>query len=362
MINLKSLLFSTIFLLVISQSSCVFFEKNPEDIRNELLLNGLTEPRFAEVELRITIRNVTVLQGNELIVSNREKGIPDNTPPTLKIWCSQPQDYINQKDVRLLYTSPEPDQKFTDKTNGNLIFYRDLANKLKTGDSIVISARYKYTAYNYTSPPELLKNNQSTYYDNGYERFLKQEDFIELSDSIKSKSNMIVGSEKDPHLKAKLIYNWVRDNMKYAYPVLKRSAAEALRSCTGDCGQYSYLFIALCRSATIPSRLVSGFMIAPDTASYHVWSEIQLPGLGWLPVDCTDKNGFLNLDNRRLVTSRGMNIPLTNVPLWANYQNSEANGKEGKTDFMQLATVVMSGMKAEIRTQRLIIAINRENK
>ena len=140
--------------------------------------------------------------------------------------------------------------------------------------------------------------------------------------------------------------------MKYQWPVQKRSALEAFRTCTGDCGQYSYLFIALSRAAQIPSRLVTGFMLAPDTVSYHVWAEIDLPGLGWMPVDCNDKNGFLKLDNRRLVSARGMNIPLPNVPVWATYKNSDAQNR--RTDFMQMVTTVISGYKANITSRRII--------
>ncbi len=348
----KLILLAILSVLAFTVNSCTLYEAAPNLAHDKLLMSWLSDPRYVETELRVTIKNFKVLTGNELIKANREMNIPDNTPPTFRIWSSQPLEYINQKNVQFLGVSQEPDEKWTDTENGNVIFYWDIAKRLKDGDSIVISRRFRYDLFNFAVPQDIQTANAPDGMIEDPARFLLSEEFLELNDSIKAKAASIAGSETDPLKKARLFYDWTRGNMKYEWPVLVRGAGEALKTCKGDCGQYSYLYIALCRSANIPSRLVSGFMLAPDTLSYHVWSEIQLPGLGWVPVDCTDKNGFLSLDNRRLVTSRGMNILLRNVPVWATYKNSEA--QNGKTDFMQMMTTVISGCKAEVSSRRII--------
>ncbi|MBK7868955.1 MAG: transglutaminase domain-containing protein [Ignavibacteriales bacterium] len=348
----KLLLLSSLLLLSLGVNSCTFIENSNKDTQNHITHNWLGEPRFVEAELLVIIKNVEILKGDSLINHNKRMGIPKNTPPTFRLWSSQPKNYINQRDVQYLSVSPAPTESFTEDENQNLIHYWDLMKSLKTGDSLVISRKVRYTVYNLTTPDNIDQINSSAFFEDDPTRFLISEEFLEITDSIKAKAAEVTVGETNSVKKTKLLYDWVRGNMEYTWNVPERSAESALRTCSGDCGQFSYLFIALCRASGIPARLVSGFMLAPDTISYHVWSEVQFPGTGWLPVDCTDKNGFLSLDNRRLVTSRGMNIPLFNVPEWADYKNSEA--KEDRTDFMQMVTVVMSGVKANIRTQRII--------
>lgn len=332
-------------------STCALYNPSPEKLHEELVRSWLSEGRDVDVELQVVIKNVKKLEGNELVTDNKEKGLPANTPPVFRLWSAQPQEYINIRNFEYNATNPTPDDIFTDPENGNLIYYWELEKKLKTGDSIVISRRLSYDLYSIKVPDDITPG-LALFSNGNTSRFLGEEEFIEITDDIKQKAATITAGTEDPVIKTKALYNWVNSNMKYEWPVAKRGALEAFRTCKGDCGQYSYLFIALSRASGIPARLVSGFMLAPDTVSYHVWTEVELPGLGWLPVDCTDKNGFLQLDNRRLVSSRGMNIPLKHIPDWATYKNSDA--QKGKTDFMQMVTGVISGYKANITTRRII--------
>lgn len=351
---LLRLAFVPFFLLF---GSCAFYTPSPKALHEEMIKGWLSKGRKVEVELQVTIKNVRRLEGAELSAANVEKGLPANTPPVFRLWSAQPQEYINIRNFEYKRTDPAPDDIFRDTVNGNLIYYWQLENKLKTGDSLVISRRIHYDLFSIKVPEDLTTQASSTANGNN-SRFLGSEEFIEISDSIKAKAAEITAGAEDPVSKTRALYKWVNANMKYEWPVPKRGALEAFRSCKGDCGQYSYLFIALSRASGIPARLVSGFMLAPDTVSYHVWSEVDLPGLGWLPVDCTDKNGFLELDNRRLVSSRGMNIPLKHVPAWATYKNSDV--QNGITDFMQMVTGVISGYNAQISTKRIIHRFDRK--
>ncbi len=338
-------------------SSCAFYTPAPEKLHEGLIKSWLSDGRKVEVELQVIIKNVKRLDGAELAAANKEKNLPPDTPPVFRLWSAQPQEYINIRNFEYPSTTPKPDDIFTDPENGNLIYYWELEKKLMTGDSLVISRRIQYDLFS-VKVPEDITSDGFLFSSGNTSRFLGEEEFIEVTDSIKTKAVEITAGAEDPLSKTRALYKWVNSSMKYEWPVPKRGALEAFRSCKGDCGQYSYLFIALSRASGIPARLVSGFMLAPDTVSYHVWAEVDLPGLGWLPVDCTDKNGFLQLDNRRLVSSRGMNILLKHVPEWANYKNSDA--QNGKTDFMQMVTGVISGYKAEINTRRIIHRFDRK--
>ncbi len=346
-----TLIRTSLLLFPLFFGSCAFYTPSPEKLHDDLIKSWLSDRKKVDVELQVIIKNVKRLEGAELAAANKEKGLPPETPPAFRLWSAQPQEYINIRNFEYPATTPKPDDIFTDPENGNLIYYWELEKRLKTGDSLVISRRLSYDLFSVKVPDDITSDG-FLFKNSNTSRFLGEEEFIEITDSIKLKAAELTAGAEDPVAKTKALYTWVNANMRYEWPVPKRGALEAFRSCKGDCGQYSYLFIALSRASGIPARLVSGFMLAPDTVSYHVWAEVDLPGLGWLPVDCTDKNGFLQLDNRRLVSSRGMNIPLKHVPSWATYKNSDA--QNGKTDFMQMVTGVISGYKANISTKRII--------
>ena len=56
----------------------------------------------------------------------------------------------------------------------------------------------------------------------------------------------------------------------------------------GDCGDYSDLFVALCRAKAIPARICDGYVtrpVAKGDIPGHTWTEIYLKELGWIPID-----------------------------------------------------------------------------
>ncbi len=69
-------------------------------------------------------------------------------------------------------------------------------------------------------------------------------------------------------------------------------------------------------------------------------------------MDPTRENGFGYLDNQCSIASVSMNMPLKYVPEWATNQNSEV--ENGRTDFMQLVTIIKSGFRARIGTKPVV--------
>jgi tetratricopeptide (TPR) repeat protein len=79
--------------------------------------------------------------------------------------------------------------------------------------------------------------------------------------------------------------------MKYEYPDIdSRGAAKSFKRLTGDCGEFSAVFQALCRSIGIPARSVVSIWL--EMSDYHGWAEILLPPYGWVPVDPTFASSF----------------------------------------------------------------------
>ncbi|MRS03290.1 transglutaminase family protein, partial [bacterium] len=111
----------------------------------------------------------------------------------------------------------------------------------------------------------------------------------ELAEKITAKETTILG-------KSRAIYDWIVDNM-YRDPNIKGCGfgrvEQLLISLGGKCGDISSVYVALARSAGVPSREIFGIRIPAGkegvmTKSQHCWAEFYLPGYGWVPVDPAD--------------------------------------------------------------------------
>lgn len=312
-----------------------------------------TNFRIVAAELKLEVTNIQSISEDSLKSLNSLNGLPPKTQSSMLIWSSDIRNYATQKLLQQSKITPEPDTTFSDSAFGNQILYWDLSTKNK--GKATISRSFKYLTYDFRAEVDRVAEQQNWHLipqeiSEGYtraERFLEQEDA--LIDTVFH----LLADVPDPVSQAEVIYDWIQKSMTYVYPPEKRGVVNAFKTLKGDCGQYSALFITMARIAGIPARQQSGFNFIPGNTGAHVWSEIYLPIKGWVPVDATRKDGFLHLDNGRLITSLGLNIPLVNAPDWANFQNSEV--ENGKTDFMQMFTLASHGMSADFNSTRRII-------
>ncbi len=77
-------------------------------------------------------------------------------------------------------------------------------------------------------------------------------------------------------------------NIKYPEKQDRRLGADqALRTHTGDCDEFTDLFITLARIRGVPCRRLTGYFIHPSTyePEPHAWAEILSPTQGWIPID-----------------------------------------------------------------------------
>lgn len=307
-------------------------------------------PRIIEVELSTKIYDIHVLHGDALTKYNLAHGIPASAPPQLYVWASGIARRANQIILDLSLEGPIPNEIFSDTDNGNQIYFWDFSSVLSKQSSIEITRKVRVQSFELFT---MLDTSDYLAYDPSareYQFYTKSEFNIELTDAVKNRAIEIAGNEANPYRKAEMIFDWVTKNMKYRRKSGTRGADAALKNLVGDSGQFSYLFIALCRAVGIPARFVAGFQAdqSPEL-KYHTWSEFLLPGHGWLPVDPTmGKDEFGKLNNRRIIASVGNNIKLKNAPYWATFKNSEVN--KSRTPFMQVATIVKTGVKAKIKT------------
>ena len=82
----------------------------------------------------------------------------------------------------------------------------------------------------------------------------------------------------------------IYDTFKYQRRERKgvQSPAETIECNTGSCRDFAALFIEACRTLGLAARFVSGYMYSPKITgrmSMHGWTEVYLPGAGWIGFD-----------------------------------------------------------------------------
>jgi len=124
-----------------------------------------------------------------------------------------------------------------------------------------------------------------------YKKYVEPEELMESNDSrIISLAHNLTNNVDSWHEKAVRIYNFIRRHTHYEVQKEERGALWALENSAGDCSEYSYLFVALCRAAGIPARIQAGFAFHRPSETLedgHMWAEYYLENYGWIPVDVT---------------------------------------------------------------------------
>jgi len=131
------------------------------------------------------------------------------------------------------------------------------------------------------------------------------------TDNVKEVLDSVYKVGYDNMTFAKNLCNWTATNIAYSLSYNPPTSEEILSSRKGQCRDYANLYLALTRTAGMPARRVDGWVVSswqppagwefvvgttPDGKPIggHAWTEVYLPGEGWVPVDPT-ANSFENL-------------------------------------------------------------------
>lgn len=121
-------------------------------------------------------------------------------------------------------------------------------------------------------------------YDMG--RYLNPEFNIESdSEEIIRRSREITNGNDNPLIAAKMLMNWVFDNLEKRPVVSVPSALEVLHTKVGDCNEHATLLTALLRASGIPSRISVGLVYNGKGFFYHAWNEAFVGE--WISMDAT---------------------------------------------------------------------------
>ncbi len=136
--------------------------------------------------------------------------------------------------------------------------------------------------------------------------------------SIKKHVKEALKGEKRPYWMVRKIARYIQDRMHYELTGGWNIAPTVIDRGSGSCSEYTFVFIAMCRAAGIPTRYVGSLVVRGDNAStddvFHRWAENYLPGYGWVPADVSrgdkptnEKQGesMGSLDNSFVITTWG---------------------------------------------------------
>lgn len=99
--------------------------------------------------------------------------------------------------------------------------------------------------------------------------------------------------------KARAVYEWMSENCGYDIDEHADPATKVISGTPASCTELAYTCIALCRALGVPARTVSavvnrqGLLPSADYRG-HRWAEFYAEGIGWVPVDPTNRINYTN--------------------------------------------------------------------
>ena len=146
---------------------------------------------------------------------------------------------------------------------------------------------------------------------------------VNWDEAMKARAEELTRCASTDLERARAIFRHIRDSLRYRYPPRGRGARTTVASGEGDCGEYAFVFCAMCRAIGLAARPVFGWLVATGMGNTpHAWAEVFVDDQGWIPVDAQlagqirdfadalaipNDPDFLfgNLDRCRLAISRG---------------------------------------------------------
>lgn len=105
---------------------------------------------------------------------------------------------------------------------------------------------------------------------------------------ISKQAATIVENTAPGYDQAEAIRAWINANIRYEYGTsdATTSGADTLYNKVGVCRDFTHLGISLCRSLSIPARMVVGYLHELDPMDLHAWFEAYINGV-WYTFDAT---------------------------------------------------------------------------
>jgi transglutaminase-like putative cysteine protease len=278
---------------------------------------GRSRPVFFEVSGRPgtkTFKNKRSYSFSRTVDIRVLKAAPPNL---LYLWAPRPAASASQRKAELLSQNI---RCFVEDYRGTDLF--QIAN-LSSGATAEIRQSWLVEVYaqetNFSHIQSIRQDTSSPMHT----AYTRPTDLLPAADQrIVSLGERICGRERNPYVKARLIYEWLLKEGNIGGAEGGGGAIEALERKQADPYSAVLLFCSLARSVGVPAIPVSGVLINRDEAPKHYWAEFWIDGFGWVPLDPALGAGaapegfslregewyFGNIDNRRIAFSRGETV------------------------------------------------------
>ncbi|HEY1685452.1 MAG TPA: transglutaminase domain-containing protein [Tepidisphaeraceae bacterium] len=252
----------------------------PRDYLRQIIDQARTTGQIEVAPVRFHLRYTLKVHG----------GLPQvKKGSLLRVWLPMPQEYRQQKDVRLISTTPAEGMVAPNGSPHRTIYLEKKVDDPKVEQ--VFSAEYELTVFAYY--PQLVESAVKPLPTDFPKECLSERlPHIPLTPEIRKLAAEITAGEKNPLIAARAIFHWIDRNIAYhaeeEYCLIPSIGTKALALRRGDCGVQAFVFIMLCRAAGIPARWQSGWRLAPDHNNMHDWAEFYIEPYGWIPADPSD--------------------------------------------------------------------------
>ncbi len=206
----------------------------------------------------------------------------------IRCWMPYPQQFASQSGVELLEASPEPVYINAPGYPMRSIYFEqpsagDGPTEFRAVYTVSVHPRVVEIDEERVAAADQRANPDFDYFTR------EAPPHVVYTPEIRALAGEIVGDEANPARRARLIYDWMAENLDYSfareYSTLRNIPMYVLDNGYGDCGQLALLYITLCRAVDVPARWQSGWVIYPQWANLHDWAEVWLAPYGWVPVD-----------------------------------------------------------------------------
>ncbi|MDR0486708.1 MAG: IPT/TIG domain-containing protein [Treponema sp.] len=238
-------------------------------------------------------------------------------PNTLYLWIPRPVNSPYQRNIALISRNVDP---FVENHRTLSLFKLD---NLGAGTSRNINLSFNVEVYAQETGirPLSVKQEQNP----SFAVYMRSSPLIPCDDpKIKAMADTITGRERNPYIKARLLYEWIIWEMKIVetlYPPLN-SIVTAMEQKRADSYTAALLYTAMARASGVPCIPSAGVLINRNGQTLrHYWAEFWINDFGWIPVDPAMGAGavpasfivkqdraayyFGNMDNMRIAFSRG---------------------------------------------------------
>jgi Uncharacterized conserved protein len=317
---------------------CTF--KDPGEYEISLTVSDGTLTDQENVTVKVEQQNLSINLIKEHVFDVKIECILKNnsslTLKNLECYLRTPQAFYPFQKINSISASlTGVDQVFDDSKNMLTHFKYDKSATVSPGQQYKASITSTVSMYEYSFKTISSDNMEYKADDEDLKLYTGEDLFIDIyNPAIIDAAKKATGSETDPVIKAKKIYNYVTAKLSYDYSRAAdknykfMNASQILKVGKGVCADYAILYTALLRASGIPARVAEGVpvMLILDEKDKtidigHAWTEVKLPGYGWIPVDITQEEGFMKADHyMNLATEKGTSFLYESQTMdWTSY-------------------------------------------